>query len=63
MGTRVYLRPSVEPGNATTRDHPTATRGATPGADVQKLDRIRRDWPAFFQRATEGRMTVETSLR
>jgi hypothetical protein len=39
------------------------SRGATPGADVQKLDRIRRDWPAFFQRATEGRMTVETSLR
>ena len=31
--------------------------------DVQKLDRIRREWPAFFQRATEGRMTVETSLR
>jgi hypothetical protein len=39
------------------------TRGATPGADVQKLDRIRREWPPFFQRATEGRMTVETSLR
>jgi hypothetical protein len=39
------------------------SRGATPGADVQKLDRIRREWPAFFQRATEGRMTVETSLR
>jgi large repetitive protein len=39
------------------------SRGATPGADVQKLDRIRRDWPAFFLQATEGRMTVETSLR
>jgi hypothetical protein len=39
------------------------TRGTTPGADVQKLDRIRAAWPAFFQQATEGRMTVETTLR
>jgi hypothetical protein len=39
------------------------TRGTTPGADVQKLDRIRAAWPAFFQQATEGRMTVQTTLR
>jgi hypothetical protein len=38
-------------------------RGATPGPDVQKLERIRQEWGPFFQRATEGRMTVETNLR
>jgi hypothetical protein len=30
---------------------------------VDKLDRIRRDWPDFFRTATSGRMTVETRLR
>lgn len=39
------------------------SRGATPGSDVQKLDRIRQAWPAFFNRATEGRMTVQTNLQ
>ena len=30
---------------------------------VTKLDRIRRDWEAFFRQATENRMTAETRLR
>jgi hypothetical protein len=30
---------------------------------VDKLDRIRRDWPAFFRSATSNRMTLETGLR
>jgi hypothetical protein len=37
--------------------------GRTPGADqVEKLDRIRRQWESFFAQATGGRMRVETSL-
>jgi len=39
------------------------SRGATPGADVQKLDRIRREFGPFFNQATEGRMTVVTTLQ
>jgi hypothetical protein len=31
--------------------------------DVQKLDRIRREWVTFFNQATEGRMTSVTSLQ
>lgn len=31
-------------------------------AQVEKLDRIRRDWPPFFRSATNSRMTLETSL-
>ena len=30
---------------------------------VDKVDRIRRQWEAFFQQATEGRMRAETRLR
>ena len=33
------------------------------GAQVDKLDRIRRDWEVFFQQATEGRMRADTRLR
>ena len=32
-------------------------------AQIDKLDRIRREWPAFFNRATSGRMRVEVELR
>jgi hypothetical protein len=32
-------------------------------AQVDKLDRIRRDWPAFFRSATSNRMTLETKVR
>ena len=32
-------------------------------AQVDKLDRFRRDWMPFFREATERRMTVETRLR
>ena len=39
-----------------------AERTAEPG-DVALLDRIRRQWEAFFGEATEGRMRVETRLR
>jgi hypothetical protein len=30
---------------------------------VDKLDRIRRQWEPFFQQATSGRMQVDTRLR
>lgn len=33
------------------------------GGQVTKLDRIRRDWEAFFLTATEGRMRALTALR
>jgi hypothetical protein len=33
------------------------------GGQVDKLDRIRRDWEVFFQQATEGRMRADTRLR
>ncbi len=32
-------------------------------AQVDKLDRIRRDWAPFFRSATSSRMTLETRLR
>jgi hypothetical protein len=32
-------------------------------AQVEKIDRIRRDWERFFLDATEGRMRAETTLR
>jgi hypothetical protein len=32
-------------------------------AQVEKLDRIRRDWPAFFRSATSNRMTLEAKVR
>lgn len=32
-------------------------------AQVDKLDRIRRDWPPFFREATSRRMTLDTRLR
>ena len=32
-------------------------------AQVDKLERIRRDWPAFFRSATGNRMTLEARLR
>lgn len=39
-------------------------RGRAPSADnVAKVDRIRREFEAFFSRATEGRMRLVTSLR
>jgi hypothetical protein len=39
-------------------------RGRTASADnVAKVDRIRREFEAFFSRATDGRMRVTTSLR
>ena len=37
--------------------------GASPDPqDLTRLRRIREQWPAFFTRATENRMTVQTSL-
>jgi hypothetical protein len=30
--------------------------------DLTRLTRIREQWPAFFRRATENRMTVDTNL-
>jgi hypothetical protein len=33
------------------------------GSQIDKLDRIRRQWEAFFLQATEGRMTAVTVLR
>ena len=32
-------------------------------AQVEKIDRIRREWESFFLSATEGRMRAETALR
>jgi hypothetical protein len=32
-------------------------------AQVDKLDRIRREWEDFFLQATEGRMRARTTLR
>jgi hypothetical protein len=32
-------------------------------AQVDKIDRIRRDWEGYFQQATDGRMRVRTTLR
>jgi hypothetical protein len=32
-------------------------------AQVDKIDRIRREWETFFRQATDGRMRAETSLR
>ena len=38
--------------------------GRTPGnAQVQKIDRIRREWEIFFLRATDGRMRAQTNLQ
>ena len=39
----------------------SAGRAADP-AQVAKVDRIRREWEAFFAQATEGRMRAETRL-
>ena len=40
------------------------TAGRTPGnAQVQKIDRIRREWELFFLRATDGRMSAQTRLQ
>ena len=36
-------------------------RSTDPG-QVEKLDRIRREWPEFFRNATTRRMTVQTGL-
>ena len=36
---------------------------ALQNADVEKIDRIRREFESFFLEATEGRMRVETVLR
>jgi hypothetical protein len=36
---------------------------AVDNAQVEKLERIRRAWEAFFQQATEGRMQAVTALR
>jgi hypothetical protein len=33
------------------------------GAQVEKIDRIRREWETFFFRATNGRMRAETTLQ
>ena len=33
------------------------------GAQVEKIDRIRREWEVFFRQATDGRMQAITSLR
>lgn len=39
-------------------------RGRTaPAEEVAKLDRIRREFQAFFSQATDGRMTLDTRLR
>ena len=38
--------------------------GRAPGnAQVEKVDRIRREWESFFLRATNNRMTADTRLR
>ena len=40
------------------------TAGRSPDAgQIDKADRIRRQWEPFFQQATEGRMQVDTRLR
>jgi hypothetical protein len=40
------------------------TAGRSPDAgQIAKADRIRRQWEPFFQRATDGRMRVETRLQ
>jgi hypothetical protein len=36
---------------------------AADGAQVEKIDRIRREWETFFFRATNGRMRAETTLQ
>jgi hypothetical protein len=57
------------PASASPRVHAQAfihlvSAGATPDASaIAKIDRIRREWEAFFQKATDGRMRVETRLR
>ena len=41
-----------------------ATAGRSPdGAQVAKLDRIRREWETFFNNATDGRMRAVTALQ
>jgi hypothetical protein len=40
-----------------------STSATTNQAEVAKLDNIRRQWEAFFQQATGGRMRAETRLR
>jgi hypothetical protein len=40
-----------------------STSPTTNQAEVAKLDNIRRQWEAFFQQATGGRMRAETRLR
>jgi hypothetical protein len=32
-------------------------------AQVEKIDRIRREWETFFRQATDGRMQAITALR
>lgn len=36
---------------------------AVDGAQVEKVDRIRREWETFFRQATDGRMQAITTLR
>ena len=63
------LGPRVPPASQSPRVHRQAFvyvigRGRTvDGGQIAKLDRIRRQWEAFFLQATEGRMRAETVLR
>ncbi len=41
----------------------TSNNSAPASAAVEKLDRIRREWEAFFLAATDGRMRAITTLR
>jgi hypothetical protein len=55
--------------SASTKSHRQAfiyilSNGATlDQGQVDKLDRIRRDWMPYFREATDRRMTLETRLR
>jgi hypothetical protein len=40
----------------------SAGRSPDPG-QIDKTDRIRRQWEGFFQQATEGRMSAKTALK
>jgi hypothetical protein len=43
--------------------HLVSTGRQTDAANVSKIDRFRREWEAFFLRATDERMRAETRLR
>jgi hypothetical protein len=63
MGQR---QPSAAPSprvHAQAFIHLVSAGKETDAANITKLDRIRREWEAFFLKATDGRMRVETRLK